>query len=326
MLDPIGRSSKAVSALARRRAVAVAIVLVIVVAVVVLIGHRRPATIALGVNLAGVPGAAGVLDRYTASVRRPPAILMWFQSFSEPLYYGTQLKAIERSGATPLITWLPLDHGKPIPMRAIANGAWDDTIRRAAGLAKATGRPLYLRFAHEMNLPHSQWGAGEGNRPADYVAAWRRVVDVFRTEDARNVRFVWSPDVDDGSAPFAAWYPGDDYVDWVGLDGYNWGTARPGSRWQSLLDVFGPSYARLTRLSDRPVMIAETASAEAGGDKAAWIRQGLSRDVPERMPRVRAVVWFSRDKETDWRVDSSPSSLAAFRQVAGSPRYSGALG
>jgi hypothetical protein len=179
-------------------------VLVIVVAGFVLLSHRQPATIALGVNLAGVPGAAGALDHYTASVRRPPAILMWFQSFSEPLYYGVQLKAIEHSGATPLITWLPLDAGKPIPMRAIANGAWDDTIRRAADLAKAAGRPLYLRFAHEMNLPHSQWGAGGGNTPADYVAAWRRMVNVFRTEEATNVRFVWSPNVDDGSAPFAA--------------------------------------------------------------------------------------------------------------------------
>src|SRR4051794_13077539 len=100
MLDSIARSSKAVSALARRRGGAIAMLLVIMVAGVVLLSHRQPATIALGVNLAGVPGAAGALDHYTATVRRPPAILMWFQSFSEPLYYGVQLKAIQHSGAT----------------------------------------------------------------------------------------------------------------------------------------------------------------------------------------------------------------------------------
>ena len=72
-------------------------------------------------------------------------------------------------------------------------------------------------------------------------------------------------------------------------------------------------------------MIAETASTELGGDKAKWITQGLLTDVPSRFPRVRAVVWFQENKETDWRVNSSSSALAAYRKAASSSTYQGRL-
>ena len=89
--------------------------------------------------------------------------------------------------------------------------------------------------------------------------------------------------------------------------------------------VFGPSYDELAAMTDKPMMIAETASAESGGDKAAWIKKGLLEDVPSRLPRVRAVVWFHENKEADWRIDSSAGSLAAYKQAAETPMYRGRL-
>jgi hypothetical protein len=113
----------------------------------------------------------------------------------------------------------------------------------------------------------------------------------------------------------AALLPGDRFVDWLGMDGYNWGTTRSWSRWQSFRDIFGPVYSKYSRR--KPTMICEVASAQSGGDKAAWIRD-MGAELAGPFSRVRALVWFHADKETDWRIDSSPASLAAFRSV---PRH-----
>jgi beta-mannanase len=143
---------------------------------------------------------------------------------------------------------------------------------------------------------------------------------------ARRVRWVWSPNVEsDSSVPFRKVYPGDAHVDWLGIDGYNWGTTQSWSSWTGLAEVFRLSYGKLVDLTDKPIMIAETASTELGGDKAAWIRQGFLDEVLFRLPRVRAIIWFHEDKETDWRVDSSSASLAAYSEMAASSFYQGRL-
>src|SRR5581483_2417544 len=115
------------------------------------------------------------------------------------------------------------------------------------------------------------------------------------------------------------YYPGDAYVDWVGIDGYNWGTSQSWSSWQSLADIVGPVYRDYA--AKKPIMVAETASAEAGGDKAAWI-QAAASSLARDFPAVRAFLWFEVSKETDWRVESSTSALAAFRTLAQSAYFS----
>ena len=281
--------------------------------------------IALGVNLDGGVTAAG-LDAYTRLVGRTPAEVMWFQSWSEPLYYSQQRQTLLRRGVTPVVTWMPETRGGGVPLGDIVAGRWDAYLRSSAALAKAFHAVMFIRFAHEMNLSTTQYGPGHsGNTPVLFIAAWRHVVDVFRIAGVRNVRWVWSPNVDClGRCPFANYYPGDSYVDWVALDGYN----GPGSirlPWRSFRTIFAASYAELTALTSRPIMIAEVASSETGGDKAAWIRSGLLTDVATSFPRVRALIWFDRLKEADWRVNSSLAALAAWRDVVGSPLYSGPM-
>jgi beta-mannanase len=182
-----------------------------------------------------------------------------------------------------------------------------------------------VRFAHEMNLAGSPYGPGQnGNTPALFIAAWRHVVTVFRQQGATNVSWVWSPNVNcGGSCPFQAFYPGDQWVDWVGLDGYNYASVDD-VPWMTFQQVFGSSYAELTALTSKPLMIAETASTELGGSKATWIEQTFAQ-IPTSFPHIKAIVWFDIDKETDWPVNSSPTSLAAYRQVVTSPNYRGTL-
>ena len=281
-----------------------------------------PSPIALGVSVSD-PGKPADLNAYISAAGRNPAIVMWFQSFDEPLYYSNQLPTVDSLGATPMITWVPVHAGVGIRLRDIATGAEDTYLKQQAASAGAWGKPMFIRFAHEMNLTSSPWGPGvDGNTSADYIAAWRHVVTIFRDAGATNVSWVWSPNVDcGGRCPFDSFYPGDSWVDWVALDGYNYGPVAD-EPWMSLAQIFGSSYDELTALTTKPLMIAETASTETGGDKAAWITNSFLTDIPDRAPHVRAVIWFQRTGETDWRINSSPTAQAAFRAVASSPEFS----
>jgi beta-mannanase len=150
-----------------------------------------------------------------------------------------------------------------------------------------------------------------------YLAAYRRVHDAFVKEGAANVVWVWCPNVTD--EPRASWnqalnyYPGDDYVDWTCVDGYNWGSSN-GGNWQSFRDVFKTIYPTLAS-KGKPIMIGEMASAEVGGDKAAWIAQ-IVPTLRDDFPLIKALVWFDVNKETDWRISSSPEAEAAFVRMA----------
>jgi beta-mannanase len=281
----------------------------------------------------GQPWEVGNLDSFVATTGRNAGFYSTYQDWAHRPWYNSDLEQIANRGASHMITWEPRDYtgGMSQPaysLQAIAAGAHDAFIREWARGAAAWGRPFYLRFMHEMNGDWYPWGRGvNGNTPADSIAAWRHVHDVVVSEGATNVRWVWSPNVMYGSNyPFADMYPGDAYVDWVALDGYNWGGVRSWMGWQDLTSIFGPSYDLLTQIApSKPVMIAETASTELSGDKAAWIRQAFFEQLPTRFPRVSAVIWFSLSSETDWRIDSSAASLNAFLQVLNHPSFQGRL-
>jgi Glycosyl hydrolase family 26 len=230
-----------------------------------------------------------------------------FVAWEEP--FPNEGHELDRSaGRAPLIAWDGLRD-----LRAIAAGRWDSLLRERARACAAFGAPIYLRWGAEFN---GEWNPCYG-RASDFVAAWRHMVSVFRSSGARNVRWVWCPFTVQrprrgGPEDWRPYYPGHRFVDWVGMDGYNWGTTRAWSRWQSFSEIFGALYADYA--GRRPLMICEVASAERGGDKAAWIAD-MSAKLAGRFSKVRTVVWFDTDKETDWRVDSSPSALRAFRSI-----------
>lgn len=274
----------------------------------------------------GAPEDAAVLDRYAQMVGRKPDIVMDYSNVTDPLLTQTEIANLAARGETPLVTWQLFKSGwsgPTIPLSEIAAGKYDSYLRNAATLAK--GLPfneIMIRFAHEMN---GNWYGWSGD-PSNYVAAWRHIVTIFRQENANNVKFVWSPNVDYGNYPFSAYFPGDAYVDYVGLDGYNWGAAGIGTnKWESLSQVFSRSYQQLTQLSSKPVIITEVSSSEAGGSKASWIREGFLSTIPKDFPRVAAVIWFDRSQEEDWRIDSSSTSLEAYREVVASTLYGGTV-
>jgi len=217
-----------------------------------------------------------------------------------------------------MLAWEPEDGAGPVthqPAYSLAStisGAHDRLITRWADQVAAWGRPIMLRFAPEMNGSWNPWSEGvNGNVAGQYVQAWRRVHDIFAHAKALNVDWVWDPSVDfRGSTPLAALYPGNAYVDVVRVDGYNWGTSRAGSVWQSPAQVFAPAVSVLRRITDRPIVLCEVASTGDGGNKAQWITEFFA--YLRRAPAIRGFVWFDLDKETELRVQSSVPSERAF--------------
>lgn len=289
--------------------------------------------IAFGVVTPGSPENGAAIDAFAEKVGRMPAIIGSFHAWGDNANWATfqtdRIDNVVSRGATPLITWEPWSPFAGVAQPAyrlanIANGDFDVYVDAWAAAAAADGRTIYLRFGHEMNGDWYPWGAGvSGNTPADYVAAWRHVHDRFAAAGADNIRWVWSPDVVEGPnyPSMDEFYPGDDYVDWVGLDGYNWGD----NQWRSFGTAFGRAYDTATHLTAKPIMVSEFASSDSPGSKPAWIEDAFETQLPLKFPRIRAVIWFNFDKERDWRVDSSAASLAAFRKALQTPYFQGRL-
>jgi endoglucanase len=252
--------------------------------------------------------------------------------FSSTGWAGQVLRRIAKAGAA---NYVALDlRWRRGPeqdlLDALADGRADRELRRVARHIREVAGTVLLEPGWEMNGNWSYpWqGAAIGqDAPLRFVAAWRRLVDVFRAEGAHNVRFVFSPNVGNPVAHaqgeahwnwYANYYPGDAWVDYVGAHGFNapsvWGA--PYQDFAALFD--GASADRM--LSDlaaryaKPIIIGEFASEEAPGrDKGEWIRAAYAFLLSH--PRVVGAVWFDMAKEADWRIDSSDSALSAFREA-----------
>jgi beta-mannanase len=285
----------------------------------------RAPRVVLGV-WSGQPWEPDKLDAVTDLLSGSPSLFLSYQSWQRRSFHASDMAEIDDRGAAHVVTWEPDGY----TLGSIARGDHDDFIRTWARGAAAWRGIIYLRPMHEMNGDWYSWGRGvSGNTPEQFVDAWRHIHDIFAEVGATNVRWVWSINVRYGdNYPFADLYPGDAYVDWIGIDGYNWGTdphlGKP--RWQSFTDVFGATYQEVTHLvPDKPVMITETASTEHGGDKAAWIREAFFEEIP-RFSRIQVVIWFNQpDGASDFSIDSSPQARDAFRDVFRSSEYSGRL-
>lgn len=212
-------------------------------------------------------------------------------------------QAIADLGSIPLITWEPwLDDFDPQRytwldgrsnvnvdgMRAIADGEFDSYIDSWAAVAKDFGLPFFLRFGHEMNDPYRYpWGP-HNNDPADFIAAWQHVYERFIRAGAYNVIWVWSPHPAYGE--FQYFYPGNEYVDWIGLTALNYGTAAAWSEWWSFREIIGNSYDELSTYG-KPMMLTEFGTLAVGGDRTAWFREAFE-SLQEDYTSVKSVVYF----------------------------------
>lgn len=260
------------------------------------------------------------LSSFESLAGKKVSLFMIYQSWNEGGFPNGQMESIRSHGAIPVVSWDSYIPERPVDTswKSIAAGSMDSYINQWADDAKNWGHPLFLRFDWEMNgywIPYS-------DQADSFVPMWKHVHDIFTQKQVHNVTWVWCPNVDSVSTrPLEPMYPGSDYVDWVCLDGYNFGNTQSWSTWQSFSSIYTPTYNHLGRLAPgKPIMIAELSSAEQGGSKATWIHDMLSQ-LPTLFPNVKAFIWFNINKEADWRINSSEDSRQAFAQGLASSYY-----
>jgi len=254
---------------------------------------------------------AGSVEQTSAKLGRQVRIHLTYYSWEKD-WTGDITKADLEAGRIPLVNWEPAK----IDFARIADGSLDATIVARAQGAKALGKKFFLDFAAEMNGDE----AWSGNNAPLYVAAYRHIHDLFVRAGATNVVWAWCPNVTDthgGNATTMDYYPGDAYVDWTGVDGYNWGTRNGG--WQSFEQVFKNIYPLLAA-KKKPILIGEMSSSPAGGDKAKWIDE-IVPTLRKSFPLIKGVVWFDINKEEDWRISSSAESERAFMRMMNDPYF-----
>ncbi|HSD82058.1 MAG TPA: glycosyl hydrolase [Solirubrobacteraceae bacterium] len=258
------------------------------------------------------------VNAFEQGARQHADIVMWFADWERGRFDARQARAVAERGSVPEISWEPWDAGvgprraQPrYTLRSIIAGRHDAGVRRFAVAAARYGGPVRLRFAQEMNGRWYPWSeSANGNRPGEFARAWRHVHALFAAAGATNVTWIWAP-VAGGIR--RSQYPGSAYVDVVGLSGFNGGGLLFRQEWRPFPVAFGPPLDALRWLApDKPVELAELASTEHGGDKAAWIREVFAE--VRRRPYIGALVWFNLRKEADWRIESSPAARAAFAE------------
>jgi hypothetical protein len=246
-----------------------------------------------------------------------------------------EMQAIRDRGAIPFFSWssqaIPSTLEQPdFQLGDVISGRYDEFIRGWAKDAKSWGHPFFLRFNWEMNGDWFPWAEeANGNHRGEYVTAWRHVHDIFTDVGATNATWVWCPNVDFGDKlqDLASLYPGDSYVDWTCLDGYNSGTNPvKHDRWRSFDEIYNPTYHEITETiaPSKPMAIGEIGVSEQGGSKARWISEMLSA-LPARYPRIRAFVWLDKFEDgLDWPIETSSSAVEAFAAGLRHPAYASA--
>jgi hypothetical protein len=199
-----------------------------------------------------------------------------------------------------------------VTVQQIAQGTWDSYIKSLADEAKAFGYLIFLRVGSEMNINQGTLTdqASFGKNATAFVGAWQRVVDIFRSEGATNVMFVWNPNWDDaGPNHWTAYYPGDSYVDWVGIDLYQyWSESDP----NGMLQIYN-DYS-----SQKPVMICEWGANYTDQSRTAFVNRFF--DAVEARPDIK-MISYQYIPPFSFNSTSLPLTTSAYVNRISNSRY-----
>jgi mannan endo-1,4-beta-mannosidase len=257
----------------------------------------------LGVYLPGVPDSYASVPAFTKETGVKPDVLTYYSGWREGFHSGFAVTAAKQ-GAVPLVQIDP----QGISLAAIASGQYDvDYLDGYAADVKTYGLPVIIGFGHEMNGSWESWGYGHTS-PAEFVAAWRHIVTLFRNVGADNVTWLWTVNVIEKQAGIpspAPWWPGSAYVTWVGIDGY-YATSS-----MTFAGLFGPTIVAVRSLTKDPVIVAET-GATSGASQPGRIAD-LFAGV--RSFGLLGFAWFDAVGKQDWQL-TAPAAAAALRNGA----------
>jgi len=287
----------------------------------------------LGAFHPDAPFDSSHVDEFTNVVGKQPAIMMWYQPWGtdgRSAFSFAAVSELQSRGIVPMVSWEPWNPpddprslenpqiNEKFRLRNISGGDFDTYIRGWARDVRELSGPIMIRPMHEMNGNWYPWGGtANGNRPGDFVSAWHHIHDIFEEEGANNVSWVWSVNLesvpDNKENAYDIYYPGDPYVDWIGISGFNYGDTETWSVWTRMTDLYREGLSSLGKYN-KPLMLAEVSSVESGGDKGEWFTDAFST-LRNEHPNIGAVVWYDAiDEDKDFRITSSFEATQVFRQ------------
>ncbi|BFV57379.1 hypothetical protein KCMC57_up24830 [Kitasatospora sp. CMC57] len=263
----------------------------------------------VGVALENVPQSIDPVNEYAAKIGKQPNVIEYYAAWGDG-FDTVGAHRIYDSGALPYMAWEPHD----VTMASIAAGTTDGYVRSVAKSVAKFNLPVAISIAHEMNGDWYPWGR-QANGPADFVAGWQHVHDLFTEAGATNVIWVWSPNIiiPAPNTRLAPYYPGDSYVDWAGMTGY-FTLSGP----KTFDTLYGSTMAEIRTFTKKPFFISETASE---GDKRRRADIDALFNGLAAHDDVIGFVWFNIVKRADWRVETSPQSLSDYKKRVSDPRY-----
>lgn len=203
--------------------------------------------------------------------------------------------------AIPMITWEPwasalpqsdaadeLKNEKKV-LKNIALGVYDEYIKEFIQILKSYDKPVFLRFAHEFDNPQYPWSQAGDNTPAEFIMAWKHVHGIAQTENARKIIFVWNPWSVEGMAKY---YPGDDFVDWIGITLLNYDSFNSKGNQYSFKELFQPINEELNEFTRKPVMLTEFGSLNLDNNQEKWITDAVA-SIKEEFSNISAIVIFN---------------------------------
>jgi len=264
----------------------------------------RPVTLHyVGVFERGAPGSYQPVQRFAPVAGRKPNIAVYYGGWGAP-FHARFATAAARAGAVVLVHMEPWHQS----MAAVAAGHWDRYLHRFAAQVRHYGGQVILSFAPEPDGRWYPWGWHHTD-PAQWVAAWRHVVTLFRESGAVNVTWLWDMSSEShATGRVREWWPGARYVDWAGIDGYYF---VPTDSYQT---VVGNTLKDIRKLTSRPVILSEVGIGPLAG-QAAKI-PGLFAGI--RHDHLLGLIWFDVTQHQglyhqDWRLDDHRAAVAAFR-------------
>ncbi len=257
----------------------------------------------VGVYVPGVPQSVTPVGQFASRADTGLRIASYYSGWNEPFRTGFA-SALYSQRIIPLVQIEPTK----VTLAAIADGSQDGYLVAYADAVRSYRHAVILSFAHEMNGAWYKWGYGHTSASV-FIAAWRHLVTVFKAQGADNVTWLWT--VNSLAVRGArvvnpdAWWPGSQYVTWVGIDGYYYGAQ------ETFNSLFGPISTDIRAVTRDPILISETGAAPKAGQvaKIANLFAGVRAD------HLLGLVWFDAKGNEDWRIDT-PAAYAAFRRAA----------
>ena len=256
----------------------------------------------LGAFEPGAPPGYGPVQAFAQAATRQPNILGYYSGWAQR-FDASFARTLHEHDVIPFVQIDPTAASVP----AVANGTYDEYLRSYADSVRDFGHPVIVGFGHEMNADWYSWGYRH-TPAATFVAAWRHIVTLFRGQGADNVTWLWTLQADEpGTGPIASWWPGAQYVTWVGIDGYYY---RPSDTFTS---VFGQTITQLRAFTDKPVLLSETGVGPRAGQFAKI--QDLFRGMAAY--KTLGLVWFDKAQQggisrQDWRIEDSYLAKTSF--------------